>query len=730
MKNRVKKMILIISVTIGCCNNLEAQSDYGDFPYSEPFLTTTIPDGVSVPNPEKNSVEFTENGMQLTPAEQSKFGAIFFNALQFSSINGIKLEFEYDMHGGTGGDGFSVFLFDAAVQTPQIGGDGSGLGYLYKRASNWHRDQRVEGLSGGYLGIGFDCFGNHKLATFKPEERFNGIEKSQMAGMDESNNVTIRGKRGVSIDPEYGLGEGYTGYPVLITQPTTASKGKILNITSGNYADINTFNHSFPMRGGVSKPKPGEAGYRKVIVELYPHESNNGFYVYVSVVSGSETYLVINKFHYPTNIVYKENAWGTATDYGWENGYWSASKTTSHQLDTQVPDRLRVGFGASTGQATDNIVIRDVKITLPGAAEAFNDSIMAYSGISIGFSPLENDKGYTGTISKEQVGSASLLDPSTFSFVDETGSKTINNYSYRDEHNNHWSYDPATAKVTFISDRSFTGIASVKYSIKAGLNGEVPYNDEAYRSIPSTILMDVKERPVMMVNRFVQPYNFIVEDSVAFSTKAQEKVISFPYNSINMSVVLGEESAQTWCTATIDGTNLKIAVTSNDGTESRKATARVTSRDWIKTVYIKQTADKKWTVISGTASSFQPGEEIEKSFDGDITTMWHSNWSRIDPGYTITYNLEENADRLDYIIYTPRSTVGRNGTFGIVDISVQTELSVSTQVITGYDFQHATTPTQININPIEQPRSITFTIRDGVGGFASCAEMEFFKSGD
>lgn len=57
--------------------------------------------------------------------------------------------------------------------------------------------------------------------------------------------------------------------------------------------------------------------------------------------------------------------------------------------------------------------------------------------------------------------------------------------------NGAWYFNFITQKLKFTPSGSFIGQATVKYNIKAGLNNEMPYNDEAYRSTPSTVRVDI-----------------------------------------------------------------------------------------------------------------------------------------------------------------------------------------------------------------------------------------------
>src|SRR6202008_123214 len=90
----------------------------------------------------------------------------------FPSNMGLIAEFEYYMYGGTAlsgktGDGFSFFLFDGSVTTAnfRIGANGGALGYAQKNSPS-----AVKGVSKGYIGIGFDAFGNFS----NPQDGRNG----------------------------------------------------------------------------------------------------------------------------------------------------------------------------------------------------------------------------------------------------------------------------------------------------------------------------------------------------------------------------------------------------------------------------------------------------------------------------------------------------------------------------------------------------------------------------
>lgn len=139
--------------------------------------------------------------------------------------------------------------------------------------------------------------------------------------------------------------------------------------------------------------------------------------------------------------------------------------------------------------------------------------------------------------------------------------------------------------------------------------------------------------------------------------------------------------------------------------------------------------DIKIKVTSGTASSFQPGSNIEKSFDEDYSTLYHSNWNNTASNYfpiTLTYNFGALTD-VDYLVYHPRSN-GNNGRFKEVEIDYSADGLTFTKLL-DKDFQGSNHASKVTFDRSVQAKSFRFIIKSGSGdrqGFASCAEMEFF----
>ena len=334
----------------------------GDFPYLQTFTSGVQPSEISLLSPQigTNSATFTTNGVQLTPASNNRFGAIYVNNRQFSSVNGIRIEFEYGMYGGSGADGISMFLFDAGVTTPVVGAYGAGLGYGYNRARDQYASLRQTGLTGAFLGVGLDAFGNYKRSVFQGDQRSNGIPSSTFS--QALSHVTLRGAKGAVINSSIGLGDGFTGYPVLTTQSTLSGTtgAATINPSTGAYSTASGLAENFDLKTSSLTFDPTNANYRKAIIELLPN-IGGGFDVTVKIQHGSTITTVIDKYWYRTSYTYVENANPAITDY---NNSDTQGANTSHMLSTIAPSSFRIGFAASTGGLNNTHLIKNLKVTM------------------------------------------------------------------------------------------------------------------------------------------------------------------------------------------------------------------------------------------------------------------------------------------------------------------------------------------------------------------------------
>ncbi|WP_424888903.1 lectin-like domain-containing protein [Streptomyces sp. XH2] len=144
------------------------------------------------------SARLNGGSLELTPDETSQAGTAFLDQ-PFSSTLGVTIDFDYACEGGSAqpGDGFSVYVIDGA-RTTQPGGIGGALGYSFTKDA---ADVIVSpGVTAGYVGIGFDNFGN--FATQYAGTGGGLFKKPDTVGVRGSGNLRegFRWLTGVAVD--------------------------------------------------------------------------------------------------------------------------------------------------------------------------------------------------------------------------------------------------------------------------------------------------------------------------------------------------------------------------------------------------------------------------------------------------------------------------------------------------------------------------------------------------
>lgn len=157
-------------------------------------------------------LRLTTNG-----GNQSNFATF---EVDLASINNrITVTFDYTAWGGSGADGITWFLYDAAVGNGfSPGGFGGSLGYANRSG--------IDGLTGGFLGVGVDTFGNYSQAT---EGRNGGIGFRP----DE---VALRGPGSGQTGYQYLAGTGTgSGNPSVGVPLDFAARPETNTATEGNF---------------------------------------------------------------------------------------------------------------------------------------------------------------------------------------------------------------------------------------------------------------------------------------------------------------------------------------------------------------------------------------------------------------------------------------------------------------------------------------------------------------
>ncbi|MEB3828888.1 DUF4347 domain-containing protein, partial [Phormidium sp. CCY1219] len=278
-----------------------------------PVLTAGIGAGV-IPSLDMPLDQPGEGALRLTSNIKNQATFVIYNN-PVPADAGLEISFEmfaYDSSHDTGADGFSLFLIDGNESPTVAGGFGGSLGYAQRNQTN----QTVNGIEGGYLGIGFDSFGNFSRAG---EGRVGGWPNLR------SNAVAIRGRGNGSA------GDITTDYPYLTGTESLDNSFSFPNETNRENAKL------------TAKIILTQEGFLSICIDF----NNDGD-------CNDEGEEVIPPF----DVVNGRDANGDGDFDDLEDG--------DIKPNGPIPDTFKFGFGGSTGAYTNiheirNLVVKTVE---------------------------------------------------------------------------------------------------------------------------------------------------------------------------------------------------------------------------------------------------------------------------------------------------------------------------------------------------------------------------------
>ena len=166
------------------------------------LTAATVSASNSIPACSGGPFDTVGNGaLQLTPNQTTRSGFVL-NTTPVSASHGLNISFDMYQYNGNGADGISFFLIDGSANPTQPGASGGSLGYASGGAT--------PGLVGGYVGVGFDKFGN-----------FTNSNVGAGGPGPQANTIGVRGSEGTNYQ--------------YVTR--TAAHGQLANTSTTSRAD-------------------------------------------------------------------------------------------------------------------------------------------------------------------------------------------------------------------------------------------------------------------------------------------------------------------------------------------------------------------------------------------------------------------------------------------------------------------------------------------------------------
>ena len=385
-----------------------------------------------------NGIDSAGQGwLRLTSAATSQAGYIV-NDTPFPSANGIDVTFDYASYGGSGADGLTFFLYDGSTPYSSFAPGPSGGSLGYASCPTGHNGQTA-GLTNGYVGIGFDEYGN-----------FNNTSNCGQVGGSSTptpNTITVRGAAGsnpsaataypylTSVPAESPL-SGNTRAKALkvnvaitpdqkLTVYVTYPNGTVQTVESGYQLPAGTLPSS--LKFGWVASTGGSTDYHEIRNSTVAEPAD----LQTTVLSAPSTATRGDAMSYSfqvKNVGQNETdgaaVTGTSPDGALQDVSWTCTSTTGScaaASGTGLPNTtvdLPVGATATytvTGQATSTTTKGSVSLeadptgvttqSVPGdnAAAATTDITPAESGANSGPTiALTNTNGYTGSVNATQ----------------------------------------------------------------------------------------------------------------------------------------------------------------------------------------------------------------------------------------------------------------------------------------------------------------------------------------
>lgn len=184
-------------------------------------LTASMSSGGGIPGCDtETAIDTDGNGALRLTSNLANQAGFVINQTPISTSNGLQISFDMYQYNGTGADGIAFFLIDGSQNPSQPGAFGGSLGYS-------NNNTGTAGIVGGYVGVGFDVFGNFSSSNF-------GTGGPGARG----NTITVRGSQATGY--KYVTRADASGLMAnnAATLRTNARRHVVISISTGNVMTV------------------------------------------------------------------------------------------------------------------------------------------------------------------------------------------------------------------------------------------------------------------------------------------------------------------------------------------------------------------------------------------------------------------------------------------------------------------------------------------------------------
>jgi len=400
----------------------------------------------TVPYLTANTVDSNGTGwLRLTENVTNQSTYALLDSSIFSVNAQIQIEMEYAFWNGTGADGISFFLIDAATNeaTFQPGSYGGSMGYAQRTGES--------GMPGAYLGFAFDNWGNFANPT---EGRNGGV------GF-RPNSVTVRGPESSNYEfiATSGTLPTQMDFPSYTTRPDQSGmdyRAFRLTLDANNQLNVE-------LKFGVS------GTYTSVLTtDLSSYDRPDFFKIGFTGATGAST-----DIHEVRNLSVTMTPW-QPTAVEWDNGAaTTAWSTATNWVGDALPQtNADVLFGDAPAGGPQSVVLNSaLQLNSITFDSGFNYSLSGTGTITLGNTgtvglPAINVNDYNGAQAQHHVGNALTL----------AEDLRINNYSFSTLCLN-------GAITTAGNDIKINGMGAVNFNADIMGSGDLTKNGEGTTTI-------------------------------------------------------------------------------------------------------------------------------------------------------------------------------------------------------------------------------------------------------